>query len=182
MVRVNTYTILLVVLLFGSSSIAHGQQQKIGYVDTDHILSEMPEYEGVQQQLQVISSEWNSQLKKMEEEINQLKEDFESREILYTEEQREQVQQKIQKLVTEREQFMDEKFGEEGEYFQKQKELLEPIQRKVFKAVNIIAKRNNFDFIFDRAQNTNMLYGNQEFNLNEKVLQELGLTLNESSN
>lgn len=182
MVRINTYTILLVVLLFSSLSLAHGQQQKIGYVDTDDILSQMPEYEGVQQQLQVISSEWNSQLKKMEEEINQLKEDFESREVLYTDEQRKQIQQKIQKLVTEREQFMDEKFGEEGEYFQKQKELLEPIQRKVFEAVNIIAKRNNFDFIFDRAQNTNMLYGNQEFNLNEKVLQELGLTLNESSN
>lgn len=182
MVRVNTYTTLLVVLLVGSLSNAYGQQQKIGYVDSDHILSEMPEYEGIQQKLQVISSEWNSQLKKMEEEINQLKEDFESRKVLYTDEQRKQMQQKIQKLVDEREQFMDEKFGEEGEYFQEQKKLLEPIQRKVFEVINTLAKRENFDFIFDRAQNTNMLYGNQEFNLNEKVLQELGVTLNESSN
>jgi outer membrane protein len=53
MIKANTYTVFLIVLfmLFGNISIAYGQQQKIGYVDTDYILSEMPEYEGVQQQL-----------------------------------------------------------------------------------------------------------------------------------
>jgi len=84
--------------------------------------------------------------------------------------------------VQQRQQFLDQKFGSDGEYFAKQKELLGPIQRKVFDAVNTVAKRQDFDFVFDRAQKSNMLYSVQEWNLNDEVLQELGVTLNESSN
>ena len=135
----------------------------------------MSEYQGIQQQLNTISSEWNKQLDKMEEEIDQLKEDFEAKKILYTEELKKQKQQEIQNKVQQRQQYLDEKFGADGEYFEKQKELLEPIQRKVFDAINKVANDQNVDFVFDRAQNSSMLYGEQEWNLNKEVLQELGI-------
>jgi len=163
-------------------SISTAQDQKIGYVNTDQILAQMSEYQGIEEQLSTLSSEWNKQLDKMEQEIEQLKEDFEAKEILYTEELKKQKQQEIQNKVQQRQQYLDEKFGAEGEYFQKQKELLEPIQRKVFEAINKVANDQNFDFVFDRAQNSNMLFGEQEWNLNNEVLQELGITLNEASN
>ncbi len=164
------------------ASITAAQDQKIGYVNTDQILSQMSEYQGIQEQLSTISSEWNKQLDKMEQEIEQLKEDFKAKEILYTEELKKKKQQEIQNKIQQRQQYLDEKFGAKGEYFQKQRELLEPIQRKVFKAINKVANDQNFDFVFDRAQNSNMLFGEQEWNLNEEVLQELGITLNEPSN
>jgi len=135
----------------------------------------MSEYQGIQQQLSTISSEWNKQLDKMEQEIDQLKEDFEAKKILYTEELKKQKQQEIQNKVQQRQQYLDEKFGANGEYFEKQKELLEPIQRKVFDAINKVANDQNVDFVFDRAQNSSMLYGEQEWNLNKEVLQELGI-------
>jgi len=163
-------------------SISTAQDQKIGYVNTDQILAQMSEYQGIEEQLSTLSSEWNKQLDKMEQEIEQLKEDFEAKEILYTEELKKQKQQEIQNKVQQRQQYLDEKFGAEGEYFEKQKELLEPIQRKVFEAINKVANDQNFDFVFDRAQNSNMLFGEQEWNLNDEVLQELGITLNEASN
>jgi len=158
------------------------QEQKIGYVDTDYILSKMPEYQGVQQQLRSMSSEWNKKLDQMKDEIDQLKEDFQAKEILYTDELRKQKQQQIQDKIQQRQQYMEQKFGDKGEYFQKQKELLEPIQRKVFNAINTVAKRESFDFVFDQAQNSNMLYSVQKWNLNDKILQELGITLNGASN
>ena len=167
-------------IIFGSTATA--QDQKIGYVNTDQILGQMSEYQGIQEQLSTLSSEWNKQLDNMEQEINQLKEDFEAKEILYTEELKKQKQQEIQNKVQQRQQYLEEKFGAKGEYFRKQKELLEPIQRKVFEAINKVANDQNFDFVFDRSQNSNMLFGQQEWNLNKDVLQELGITLNEPSN
>ncbi|WP_440999597.1 OmpH family outer membrane protein [Fodinibius sp. SL11] len=151
-------------------------------MNTDQILGQMSEYQGIQEQLSTFSSEWNKQLDNMEQEIDQLKEDFEAKEILYTEELKKQKQQEIQNKVQQRQQYLEEKFGAKGEYFQKQKELLEPIQRKVFEAINKVANDQNFDFVFDRSQNSNMLFGQQEWNLNKDVLQELGITLNEPSN
>ncbi len=173
---------LLFLLVVALANTAIAQEQKIGYVNTDYILSNMSEYEGVQKQLRSISSEWNKQLEEMENEIENLKEDFEAREILYTDELRAEKKQEIQQKVEQRQDFLDQKFGAEGEYFQKQKELLEPIQRKVFQAIDVVAERNGFDFVFDRAQNSSMLYSVQEWNLNEEVLQELGITLNDTSN
>ena len=183
MLNIKTYQVLSWVLIaFFIASSASAQEQKIGYVDTDYILSQMSEYEGVKQQLSSISSEWNAQLEEMKTEIGNLKQDFQAREILYTDEQRAQKQQEIQNKVQQRQQFLDQKFGAEGEYFAKQEELLGPIQRKVFNAINTVAKRQDFDFVFDRAQKSSMLYSVQEWNLNDEVLQELGVTLNESSN
>jgi len=177
-----SHTAIACFLLMICASITAAQDQKIGYVNTDQILSQMSEYQGIQEQLSTISSEWNKQLDKMEQEIEQLKEDFKAKEILYTEELKKKKQQEIQNKIQKRQQYLDEKFGTKGEYFQKQRELLEPIQRKVFKAINKVANDQNFDFVFDRAQNSNMLFGEQEWNLNEEVLQELGITLNEPSN
>lgn len=176
------HSIVTICVLCIGCTVATAQNQKIGYVNTDQILSQMSEYEGIQQQLNNLSAEWNKELEEMEQEIDRLKEDFEAKEILYTEELKKQKQQEIQNKVQQRRQYLDQKFGSEGEYFQKQQELLEPIQRKVFEAVNNVAADQDFDFVFDRAQNTNMLFGNREWNLNENVLQELGITLNEPSN
>lgn len=182
MKRLTSHSLALLCTLAMSASVCVGQTQKIGYVDTDYILSQMSEYQGIQQQLRSISSEWNTELEKMQQQIDQLKEDFEAKEILYTDELKAQKQQEIQNKIEQRRQYMDQKFGARGEYFQKQKELLEPIQRKVFDAINTVADEQNFDFVFDRAQNSNMLYGVQEWNLNGQVLQELGITLNDTSN
>lgn len=161
---------------------AGAQQQQIGYVDTDYLLSHMSEYESIQQQLHSMSSAWNSELQKMDEDIEQLKKDFQSKKVLYTNEQKEQIEQQIQSEVAQRQKYLEEKFGAEGEYFQQQKELLKPIQQTILEAVNRVAERQGLDFVFDRAQNSGLLFGSEEFNLNNEVLQELGVTLNKSGN
>lgn len=178
----HSITLALAFLLLSWIAEAGAQQQKLGFVDTDYLLSQMSEYESIQQQLESLSSEWNTELQKMDEEIEQLRQDFQSKKILYSDEQQRQKEQQIQSKIAQRQQYLEQKFGSEGEYFQRQKELLEPIQQTVFEAINRVAERLNFDFVFDRAQNTSLLVGGEEFNLDEEVLQELGVTLNGSSN
>lgn len=182
MKKLLLHSVALALVLTANANVVSAQDQKVGYVDTDQILSGMSEYQGVQQQLKSISAEWNARLEEMKEEIDQLKEDYQAKEILYTDELKEQKQQEIQEKIQQRQQYLDQKFGANGEYFQQQKQLLEPIQRKVFEAINAVAEEKDFDFVFDRAQNSNMLYGLEEWNLNDEVLQELGITLNEASN
>lgn len=162
--------------------ILYGQDQKIGYVDTDAILSRLPEYQGIDQQLSLLSQEWKKELDSMQQQIDRLKEDFEAREILYTEDVRKQKQQEIQQWVRKRERYLEQKFGSDGEYYQRQRELLEPIQRKIFEAINTVARREGYDFVFDRAADTSMLFFRQEWNLNDEVLLELGIDPDEASN
>jgi outer membrane protein len=158
------------------------QNQKIGFIDSDMIIEQMPEYAGVEQRLNLLSESWRDELRDMDREIERLKNEFEAREVLYTDEVREQRLSEIEDLEQNREQFLEEKFGPEGEYFQRQRELLEPIQRQVFDAVNRVADREGFDFIFDSAQDVRFLFARSEWNITEDILIELGLQTEELTN
>lgn len=178
--RKSGYILLfLSVILAGSTFTVQAQNQKIGYFESDFILSNIPEYEGVQQRLELLSQTWKEELTEMEEEIAQLEEDFRAKEILYTEEIRKQKQQEIQQKKRQKENFLAQKFGPEGEYYSRQAELLEPIQRQVFTAVRSVARRQGFDFVFDRAGDIKMVYARTEWNLNEAILLELGIEIEE---
>lgn len=167
---------LLCALIFCVSAPVQAQQ-KIGYVNTDTILNQIPEYQGVQQQLRIISEQWRAELDKMDQEINRLEEAFRAREILYTDDVRMEKKREIDRKKQTRKEYMEQKFGPEGEYFQQQQVLLKPLQRNVYEAIAVVARRDDFDFIFDRAKNTSLLFGEKQWNLNQDVLQELGVTL-----
>lgn len=171
-------------LLFSLAIVQMGmaQDQKIGYVNTDEILNQLPEYQGIDQRLELITQQWRTEIDEMEQRIEELKKEFEAKEILFTEEVRKQRQQEIDQLVTQKEAFVKSKFGPDGDYFKRQKELLEPIQRVVFDAISTVAEDNGFDFVFDRAGDVSVMYSRQEWNLNDEVLLELGIDIQNSRN
>lgn len=175
----NFCLLLALTLVFAAGTKA---QQKTGYVDTDFLVSQIPEYQSIQQQLRSLSQQWRTELEEMQQEIETLKEDFAAREILYTEEIRNQKKQEINNKIQQRQQYLEQKFGSEGDYFQQQKELLEPIQRKVFEAITVVAEREGFDFVLDRTQNNDILFAREQWNLNDEVLSELGITTDNPSN
>ena len=171
------YPLILVISFLISG--AHAQDQKIGYFESNVILSYIPEYNGIEQRLQLLSDGWKQEIDEMDAEIKALEEDYKAKEILYTEEKRAQKKHEIQQKKTQRDAFLNEKFGPNGEYFQQQNDLLEPIQRQIFSAVRTVAQKQGFDFVFDRSGDIYMVYARGEFNLNESILLELGIEIEE---
>ncbi len=158
---------------------AMAQNQKIGFFESDFILTNIPEYSGIEQRLQLLSDGWKQELSDMESEINALQDDYTAKEILYTEEIREEKQREIQQKKSQRDTFLNQKFGPDGEYFLSQDELLEPIMRQIFTAVSEVARKQGFDFVFDRTGDIYMVYARSEWNLNEAILIELGIDIDE---
>lgn len=171
--------LLIGLMIVGAAQTALAQDQKIGFYDSEFILQKIPEYAGIQQQLDLLSNQWKEQISVIEAEISALQEDYEAKEILYTEDIRKQKQREIALKKKEKEQYLAQKFGPEGEYFRRQRELLEPIQRRIFTAVRAVAGQQNYDFIFDRSGDIYMVYGNNEYNINEDILIELGIDIEE---
>lgn len=172
------YFIIFIPFVFVDA--AGAQDQKIGFIDSDVIMQQMPEYTGIEQRLSLLSDNWQQEIQEMEEEIAGLEREFEAREILFTEEIRQQRLDEIEQKKLDLDRYIDEKFGPQGEYFTRQKELLEPIQRLVFDALTRVATRDSYDFVFDRAEETRFLFVREEWNLTEEVMLELGI--NETGN
>jgi len=170
----NICSVFIFVLI---TIVATAQDQKIGYYESDFVLSKIPEYVGIEQRLKIQSDGWKNEIQSMRLEIDNLEKDFTAKEILYTEEIKKEKIQEINSKKKELDSFIEQKFGPNGEYFKKQKELLEPIQRQVFAAVRSVALRNGFDFVFDRSGDIYMVYARGEWNINEQVLLELGIEI-----
>lgn len=167
--------LLFVAFLATFSSNVVGQDQTIGFFESDYILEQIPEYEGIQQQLDLLSRQWREEIRRLESEIQELEEDYEAKEILYTEEIRNQKKQEISEKKQAKERYTEQKFGPEGEYFTRQRSLLEPIQRQLFAAVRAVAQRQGIDFVFDRSGDIYLVYANNQYNLNDEILEQLGI-------
>lgn len=166
--------VLLTVLLSG---VTYAQNQKLGYYESDFVLSKIPEYVGIEQRLKILSDGWKNEIQQQKLDIETLEQDYRAKEILYTEEIKKEKLDEIKGKKNQLDIFTAQKFGPNGEYFSKQKELLEPIQRQVFAAVRAVAQRNGFDFVFDRSGDIYMVYARGEWNLNEDILLELGIEI-----
>ncbi len=169
--------IISAVFLSLLSGAVAAQDQVIAYFESEYILQRIPEYQGIEQQLDLMAQSWRAELDELDTEIEELEADFRAKEILYTEEIREQKRAEINTKKKERDRYLSRMFGPDGEYFKKQKELLEPIQRQVFAAVRTVAQRKGIDFVFDRSGDIYMVYARSEWNLNDDILLELGIEI-----
>lgn len=157
-------------------------QQKIAYIDSEFILSKIPEYANVGERLKVISQEWKLEIGEREKEIQDLEQDFEAKSILYSSEERDKKAKEIEAKKQQLLQYRNSKYGPTGELINRQKELLEPIQQRILEAVNKIAQRDGYDFIFDRTGDYLVIFTNPKWNVSSDVLLELGIEVDELGN
>jgi outer membrane protein len=53
---------------------------------------------------------------------------------------------------------------------------VKPIQDRVFTAMKKVAKREGYSFVFDKANQSNLVYAEKEFDMSDSVLEEMGIT------
>jgi len=154
-------------------------QQKIGYVDTEYVLNQMPEYATVQQTLDKLEQKWRQEIQQKQKEVKKLEREFEARELLYTEEERARKQDAIEQARAEVQQLRQKYFGPEGELYSRQKRLMRPLQERILKATENVATADGYDYVVDKKGETLFLYAQEEHDLSDRVLRELGITVDQ---
>jgi outer membrane protein len=139
---------LAFLFLLGNSSLF---AQRFAYVDTDYIMDMLPDYKSAQKQLDLIAENWQKEAEAMKQEIDKMEKEYQAEQVLLTEELKKKKETEIKAKETELKDFMNKKFGYEGELFKKRQELVKPIQDKVFDACQKIAKQSALDFIFAKG-------------------------------
>ncbi len=160
--------------LMAFSSMAFSQL-KIGYVDSKTIMEKLPEAQDAKQKLNQFIEDWKSELNKMKAERNTKQEDYDRRKLIMTEQTRTKLEAEIKKLDKDIDNYREKKFGTNGELFQKQEELMKPVQNKIFNAIQDIAKDQDLDFVFDRSGDIMLLYAKDKYDITQDVLDRLKL-------
>ncbi len=156
-------------------------QHKIAFVDSERIYNSYPEFSTAQQSLDRTAQQWEQDLQERQDELDEMFEEYQSRELLYTSETRQQKQNEIIDAEEELERLRGQYFGPEGQLFQQQEQILRPIQEKVLIAIEQIAEADNYDYVFDRNGDFVFLYTNQSLDITDLVLEELGIDVTRTS-
>ncbi len=161
----------LVVFIFISSvSLA---QLKIGYIDSDTVMDKLPDVQDARQKIDALIQEWQVELRQLESQWKTKYDDYEKRKLIMTDQTRTEMEAELIKLENDIAQYRDKKFGTNGELFQKQDELMKPVQNKVFNAIKQVAEEEDLDFVFDRSGDIMILFAKEQYDISAKVLNKL---------
>jgi outer membrane protein len=166
---------LLIPLFILTSLLVNGQPAaKIGYVDSDYILSQIPEYKAAQTEMDKTSIQWQKEIEAKYTEIDKLYKAFQADAVLLTDDMKKKRENEIINKEKEVKDLQKQRFGVDGELFKKRIELVKPIQDKVYNAVKTVAEKKGLGFVFDKSGQVSMLYANGKYDISDDVLSLLG--------
>ena len=166
--------LLAFMLLLGMTTINAQQNQRIAYVDSDYILENIPEYGDAQEEINQLSKQWEKEITQLFQEAQEMDREYQAESVLLSEDQKRKKKEAIAAKRQEAENLRMQYYGPEGELYAKRAELIQPIQEKVYNAINQVALTKNYAFVFDKAAGTTMLYCSDKNDISDEILDEIG--------
>ena len=167
---------LLVILSLLSFNANAQRGVRIGYIDTEYILQNVPEYQEASTQLDTKVLKWKSEIEQKLSVIDQKKKELENESVLLTKELYEERLEDISFEEAEILDYQQKRFGPNGDLMIQKRQLIEPIQDQIFAAVQDIASTGKYDFVFDKSADVVMLYSAERYDLSERVLKTITRT------
>ncbi|MCK5145773.1 OmpH family outer membrane protein [bacterium] len=160
---------MALILLFSSAIQA---QSKIGYVDSKKIRDS---YEAVRDAEKLLNEEnrkWEQELSEKNRNLDKMEKELETYSLLLSNARKKERTDEISALHQEIQQFQKQVWGDAGQYFKKQEELLRPIYENIKVAVDEIADDRGLDIVFDSIEG-NILFAKENMDITEDVIELL---------
>jgi outer membrane protein len=148
-------------------------QAKIGWFNSAAIMEKLPEAQDAQHQIDNLIADWQEELAKMQNDWQKRYEEYQAKKLIMTDQLRAQEEKDLQEMDRKIIEYRNKKFGQNGELFAKQNELMKPVQNKVFKVLEDLAKEEEYDYIFDKSGDVLLMYTSEKFDLTSVVFERL---------
>ena len=167
---------LIIVILFAFTCSLQAQVVRglrIGYIDMEYILQNVPDYTEAKNQLEQKAQKWKQEISVKTNEITKLKESLKAERVLLTKEMIEEREEEISFQENEIMALQEKRFGPNGELIVQKAVLIKPIQDQVFTAVQDIAVQRRYDFVFDKSSDLTMIFAAKQFDISDIIVRKL---------
>lgn len=151
------------------------QAQKYAVIDTKYILDKMPDYKAAQKQVDDFAALWQKEIDLLQKDLDKMFRDFESEQVMLTDELKKKREDQLFIKEKNIRDMQRQRFGFEGDLFKKRQELIQPIQNKVYNAVQRLAVQRGYDFILDKSEGITVIFADPKLEKSDDVLKELGV-------
>jgi len=162
---------LLTICLIVAGLFSAVAQNKLGYINSNELLSIMPESSAMQEELQSYAKGLESSLAAMQAEGEKKLSDYQQNEASMSDLVK---QDKVRELESIQQRILEFQQNAQESLAAKEQELITPILDKARNAIEDVAKEGNFTYIFD-ASTGNILYAAESENILSLVKAKLGL-------
>ncbi len=170
--KLKVLFLVATVFMLSMSSFAQ-RGVRIGYIDTEYILQNVPEYQQATSQLETKVQKWKSEIEQQLGGIEQKRKDLSNEKALLT---KELIAEREEDISFEEKEILDyqqKRFGPNGDLMIQKKQLIQPIQDQIFAAVQDIAEAKKYDFVFDKSADVVMLYSAKRYDFSEQVIRSI---------
>jgi outer membrane protein len=168
--------LLFILFAFNITSVI-GQSQKYAFVDTEYILDNIPEYQDAQDELDDLSVKWQKEIEAKYAEVEEMYKNYKAEAVLLPDDIKKKREDDIIQKERQVKELQQQYFGPQGELFKMRQELIQPIQEKIFNAIETLSNTRNYSFVFDKAGGMTLLYGDPKFDISDDVLDEVGTVM-----
>lgn len=152
--------------------------QKYAYINSEYILSKMPDYTEAQAELDRISVLWQKEIESKFASIDSMYKKYQVESITMPAQMKKNREEAIINAEKDAKDLQKKRFGKNGDLFKKRDELIKPIQDRVVDAINDYAKEKNYAFVFDTSGDMTIIYADPKWDINDEVLKKLGIFVN----
>jgi outer membrane protein len=176
---VKRFTFIFSMIMIGgclltSRALAQSSQLKIGYVDSQVILNQMPEAIKAQGDLDSYTNKWTAQLDSMNNALQAAYQDYQKKADKLSDDKKLTIQKSLIQKQQDMENFRREKFAQQtGEIYKLNDSLFAPIKKKIYAAIQDVAKENNMQYVLDKSGDVIVLYADPQFDVTYQVLDKL---------
>ena len=135
----------------------------------------MPEYKTAQTQLDDIAKKWQKEIDDMQQELDKMYKNYDAEQVMLSDDLKKKREDQLfmkEKAVRD---LQRQHFGFEGDLFKKRQELIQPIQNRVYNAVQKLAVARGYDFILDKSEGITVIFADPKLEKSDDVLKELGI-------
>jgi Skp family chaperone for outer membrane proteins len=165
--------LLFLTILFSAFTFGQAKGVKIGYIDMEYILQNVPSYTEAKNQLELKAQKWKQEIEVRNNEITKLKEALKTEQVLLT---KELIAEKQEEITFQEKELLDynqKRFGPNGDLLNQKSVLVKPIQDQIFTIVQDLADSKKYDFIFDKSSDLTMLFAAKRYDISDQVLRTL---------
>ena len=174
MFYLNKKTIFFqVFILLFASEIFSQKQLRVCYINMDYILANLDDYNTANEEYNIKLDLWRKEIESRKLSIRVANEELEIKKPLIPDEIYQNLKDEIDFDEKQLNEYIQKRFGPEGDWLIQEKILIQPIQDEVLAIVQKIAEKNKFDFIFDKSSAIIMLYSEKKYDISELVLKSI---------
>lgn len=165
--------IILLLALF-VSVISASFAQKYALIDMEYILKNISSYETANEQLDIISKKWQSEVDQKQQEVQNMYKTYQSDLAFLSAEQKTKRENEIVEKEKALQELKRKYFGADGELFKKREALIKPIQDEIYTAIKEISEAKGYQLVLDRASATSVIFASPKIDISNEVLAKLG--------